>query len=596
MVKIFKYDLIVFIPVYNQEDVIMRAIASILCQETEYKFKIYALDDCSYDKSYEILKQIQQEHPKVIEIIRREKNLGPFKNLHLELCKKIDSEFWTVLDGDDYWIGKNKIEYSLNILKKYKHCSCFAHQTLLGWNRKNFYNSKESVLAIKRNYNKIQLRVGHNIILPHTSSRIYRNIICFENIPEQFVFDVSLFILFLNLGDCYYFPRIMSIYDTQRKASYWRRAVFSLNDEQRIKLLEKQAIILFELSKFLNWKFDSSISLYISKKVVYKNFEEEWMKYFRKIINECSTYTYTKGNFIFIYSDNVLRYYILSWLIKISFYNKYKVIVNERKNAPSFLNYRENDEGRINTKRGWRTMLLNRCADVMNVKKIFFHINNEIKSKKDVLAIYGAGGLGIEVLKLANKIREFEIVFVDDLKFNRYVNGINVLSFEDAINKYSKAKLKFVIAVGEPKLRKNLFDKVVCAGYSFATLVHPIVDIPIGVCLGQGVVICEQSVFTCDSIIVEENVYIQSNVVIGHDIKISEHSVLSPFVCIGGFSVIGKCVYIGMFSAVKEKVKIGAYSIISMGSMVFSDVPESVVVFGNPARLLLKNENEKVFK
>lgn len=215
-----------------------------------------------------------------------------------------------------------------------------------------------------------------------------------------------------------------------------------------------------------------------------------------------------------------------------------------------------------------------------------------------ILAIYGTGGLGREVLEIVNKINKTldDIIFIDDINFGRNLDSIKVLSFEEAIRKYKNFELKFVIAVGEPELRRILFDKVVYAGYSFETLIHPTVDVPSGITLGRGVVICKQSVFNCKDIIIGDNVYVQPHVVIGHDIKIGSHSIIAPLVCIGGATTIGECVYVGMLSAIRENLNIGDHSIIGMGSMVFRDIPEKVIAIGNPARVMRRNENNKVFK
>jgi acetyltransferase-like isoleucine patch superfamily enzyme len=51
-----------------------------------------------------------------------------------------------------------------------------------------------------------------------------------------------------------------------------------------------------------------------------------------------------------------------------------------------------------------------------------------------------------------------------------------------------------------------------------------------------------------------------------------------------------------MLSAIRENLNIGDHSIIGMGSMVFRDIPEKVIAIGNPARVMRKNENNKVFK
>ena len=40
---------------------------------------------------------------------------------------------------------------------------------------------------------------------------------------------------------------------------------------------------------------------------------------------------------------------------------------------------------------------------------------------------------------------------------------------------------------------------------------------------------------------------------------------------------------------------IGKSSIIGMGSVLYNDVPDNVIALGNPARVVQKNEKQKVF-
>ncbi|OYU72071.1 MAG: acyl-ACP--UDP-N- acetylglucosamine O-acyltransferase, partial [Alphaproteobacteria bacterium PA3] len=49
-------------------------------------------------------------------------------------------------------------------------------------------------------------------------------------------------------------------------------------------------------------------------------------------------------------------------------------------------------------------------------------------------------------------------------------------------------------------------------------------------------------------------------------------------------------------AVIKEKVSIGSNSIIGMGAVVHTDIPEGVIAVGSPARVVRRNENQKVFR
>lgn len=213
------------------------------------------------------------------------------------------------------------------------------------------------------------------------------------------------------------------------------------------------------------------------------------------------------------------------------------------------------------------------------------------------LAIYGTGGLGAEAFVISQYVNREEnkwdeVFFIDDFNFNRQFKGARVRSFEDALA--DKADFSVVIVVGEPTAREALFQKALAHGLQIATLVHPKTSIPDCALIGRGVVLCEH-VTICSDVVIEDNAYIQPLVQISHDCKIGRSAVLSPHAALAGLCVIGEQAYVGMGALVKEKVTIGEKAVVGMGSVVLKDVPQNVVVVGNPARIIRKSDAKKLF-
>lgn len=212
------------------------------------------------------------------------------------------------------------------------------------------------------------------------------------------------------------------------------------------------------------------------------------------------------------------------------------------------------------------------------------------------LAIYGAGGLGREVLILALLIQKEsqrweDILFIDDIQPDRLIKGIPVLNFSEA----AKQHIEVVIAVGEPALRAVMAEKVLSSGIELATLIHPDVALSEGTRIGAGCVLCHNTCITSD-VVLGSNVFMQPNSSVGHDCYIGHHSVISTFVNIGGNCLIGDHVFIGLSAVVKQKVTIGNNAIISMSAAVFNDIQDYSIAVGNPARVVRKNEEERIFK
>ncbi len=216
-----------------------------------------------------------------------------------------------------------------------------------------------------------------------------------------------------------------------------------------------------------------------------------------------------------------------------------------------------------------------------------------------VLAIYGASGLGREVLELAKAINEKEkrwqkFVFIDDGDVPSVVDGCDVYKY-DVAKKLFDTNLQIAMGIGEPITREKLFKKIKADNIETPVLIHPDVHVPETTIIGEGVII-QSSCFISVGVNIKDYVYIQPKCAIGHDCVLNEGCIISSFDSIAGAVEIGKCTYIGMSSSVRELVKIGDYSVIGMGSVVFKDVPDEVIVMGNPARAMKRNEEKHVFK
>lgn len=90
----------VVVPCYNVEMYVENTLKSLINQ-TYKKIKILAIDDCSKDNTYEILKRIEKENENKIKVLRNEKNMGLAytRNRGIKLA---DTKFVGFIDSDDY--------------------------------------------------------------------------------------------------------------------------------------------------------------------------------------------------------------------------------------------------------------------------------------------------------------------------------------------------------------------------------------------------------------------------------------------------------------------------------------------------------------
>ncbi|MBR3602238.1 MAG: NeuD/PglB/VioB family sugar acetyltransferase [Lachnospiraceae bacterium] len=208
-----------------------------------------------------------------------------------------------------------------------------------------------------------------------------------------------------------------------------------------------------------------------------------------------------------------------------------------------------------------------------------------------VLGIWGAGGLGREVLELAriinNKSKRWDdFVFIVDGSSNTEVNGIQVMEYESAKKKY--VGLEVAMGIGEPTVREKKFNLLKEDGVNTPSLIHPDVYIPDTTKVGQGTIIQYGCFISCN-VTIGDYVYIQPQCNIGHDDKLAEGCMIAGFGNIAGRVSIGKYTYLGLSAVIKEDVNIGNKAVIGMGSVVYKDVPDEMVALGSPARPMARN-------
>ncbi|WP_178991529.1 glycosyltransferase [Winogradskyella schleiferi] len=107
----------VIMSVYNAEKYLKEAVDSILNQ-TYQDFEFIIFNDCSTDKSTTILKQYEENHPK-IKVIYNTENLGLTKNLNSAIAIA-NGDYIARMDADD--VSKpNRFENQMAFLTKHTH-------------------------------------------------------------------------------------------------------------------------------------------------------------------------------------------------------------------------------------------------------------------------------------------------------------------------------------------------------------------------------------------------------------------------------------------------------------------------------------------
>jgi glycosyltransferase involved in cell wall biosynthesis len=107
----------VVIITYNQEKYIAQTLDAVLAQETEYEYEIVIGEDCSTDRTREIVYQYQQQCPDKIRVITSDKNVGLLDN-YFRTVKVARGKYVAVCGGDDYWHSPEKLQKQVKFLEE----------------------------------------------------------------------------------------------------------------------------------------------------------------------------------------------------------------------------------------------------------------------------------------------------------------------------------------------------------------------------------------------------------------------------------------------------------------------------------------------
>lgn len=163
-------------------------------------------------------------------------------------------------------------------------------------------------------------------------------------------------------------------------------------------------------------------------------------------------------------------------------------------------------------------------------------------------------------------------------------------SFEDLFNSDIKGK-KFLLTMGDMKIRKELTERIENLGGLLPTIIHPQARISSNAQISsQGVVIGPMAIVQAGACI-EKGVVVRDMALVCHNAIIDPYCFVGPKALVGAFVHLNESAFIGQSATlVSKKAKnIGQNSLIGAGAVVVHDVPNNVVAFGNPAKIKLND-------
>jgi len=213
---------------YNHVQFIRSCLESLVSQRCDFTFEIIIYDDASTDGTRDIVLEFQKKYPELIRPILREENQW-FKNPGvidiLYNNPQAKGEYIAICEGDDFWIGQDKLQKQVGILEKYPECSmtCGAYVLKDDGKEKVVRQNKWLTNHPEDERGKIfELEDLRSTFFIKTSTTLFRNIpSLFDQLNKyDLCLDMHIFYLLLRVGKGYYKREILAGYNKHQAGVY----------------------------------------------------------------------------------------------------------------------------------------------------------------------------------------------------------------------------------------------------------------------------------------------------------------------------------------------------------------------------------------
>ncbi len=215
------------------------------------------------------------------------------------------------------------------------------------------------------------------------------------------------------------------------------------------------------------------------------------------------------------------------------------------------------------------------------------------------IAVYGAGGFGLEVAMLIEQINdveaEWEMVgfFDDGVAKGDIVNDLPVLGGMAELNSWT-SELSLALGLGIPETKRQVCGRISNPNIRFPRLIHPSVIMGSSryVNIGEGTIVCAGTIVTTN-ISIGRHVTLNLTCTVGHESTIGDFSSFMPTCNISGEVLIGEGNFWGTGAKVINQKQVGDNVVVGAGAVVTTDLPDNVTAVGVPAKIIKRREPQK---
>ena len=218
------------------------------------------------------------------------------------------------------------------------------------------------------------------------------------------------------------------------------------------------------------------------------------------------------------------------------------------------------------------------------------------------IIIIGGGNQAHYTIDIIEKEGKYNIVGIIDsiheIGSDRF--GYKILGRQeniiDIINNYNIEG--GVISVGDNWARYYISEQIkeLSPNFNFINAIHPSVIIGNNVKIGCGVVAMAGCIFNPKATI-GDFTFFATGAQVEHDCVIEDFVSISAGSITGGYVKVGKYSAITLGVTIMDRIEIGENTVVGSGSLVTKSLPNDVLAYGNPTKIIRnRNKGEKFLK
>ncbi len=216
-----------------------------------------------------------------------------------------------------------------------------------------------------------------------------------------------------------------------------------------------------------------------------------------------------------------------------------------------------------------------------------------MKSKlKKPVAVVGYSGHSYVIIDILLNAGRIVTAYCDSSEKEKNPYHLNYLGTEMAVLDTLRT-YDFFIGVGHNGIRRKVQEALISILGQPINAIHPSAVVSASVEMKHGVMISANATLN-PLVTLGQGVICNTSCSIDHECTIDDFAHVGPGAVLCGNVKIGAGTFVGANAVVKQGVSIGSNVTIGAGTVVIRDIPDNTIVVGNPQRVLVKPEVQKL--